>query len=368
MKVTRRTFCSLCLKAGSLSLLAPHISAWAGKPYKEALHYTKLANGAVRCERCPHGCELKMGQRGFCRVRENQDGTLVSLVYGLPCSVHVDPIEKKPFFHVLPATNSFSLATAGCNLRCKFCQNWQISQAEPEDIQAEELSGAAIAQLAERQQCPTIAYTYTEPTVFYEYIKDISEQASRCNIRSVMHSNGYINPEPLRELCQAITAANIDLKGFTNKYYQEVCSGDLETVLKSLVIIRKEQNRWLELTNLVIPGLNDNEDDIKRMAQWIRKNLGPEVPLHFSRFHPMYKLTAIAPTPVSTLEKARAIALQEGLQFVYIGNVAGHPAESTYCPKCKAMVIKRSGYTVQDMQLTNGSCRSCGTVIPGVWS
>lgn len=302
----------------------------------------------------------------MCRARMNKDGTLYSLVYGKPCAVHIDPIEKKPFFHFLPATTAFSIATAGCVLSCKFCQNWQISQARPEDTKTYDLPPEKVVSNALSYKCKSITYTYTEPTVFYEYMYDTAVIAKERGVKNTMHSCGYINEKPLRTLSKYMDAADIDLKGFTEDFYSRICSGSLKPVLKALVVL-KEEKVWLEITNLVIPTLNDDMKKIGEMSRWIVKNLGPDVPIHFSRFFPYYKLTNLPPTPVETLEGARKTAMDAGLKFVYIGNIR-HEGENTYCSKCKKVLVERYGYFVKQNHLTNGKCKFCNAAIAGVWS
>lgn len=333
---------------------------------KEAMYYEKLTRNNVRCQLCPNRCFISPDQRGICGVRENRGGKLYTLVYGLPCTVHVDPIEKKPLFHFLPGSLAFSIATAGCNLRCKFCQNWQISQARPEETSNYNLPPEEVVRLAKEKNCQVIAYTYTEPTIFYEYMLETAKLAKRAGIKNMMHSNGYINEKPLRELAKYLDGANIDLKAFTEQFYRELSFGRLQPVLNSLKIL-KEEGVFLEITTLIIPTKNDNPEDIKRMCQWIKDNLGDEVPVHFSRFHPMYKLKNLPPTPVKTLELAKHIADQVGLKYVYIGNVPGHRGESTYCPKCGRLLIQRIGYHVLQNNILDGRCKFCGQPIPGVW-
>lgn len=320
----------------------------------------------VQCELCPNGCVLDINEVSRCRARKNKDGVLYSLVYGKPCAVHVDPIEKKPFFHFLPGTTAFSIATAGCVLSCKFCQNWQISQARPEDTDTYDLPPDKVVTNAQFYKSRSIAYTYTEPTVFYEYMYDTAIIAKKKGVRNVMHSCGYINEKPLRKLSQYIDAADIDLKAFTEDYYARICSGSLKPVLSSLVVL-KEEGVWLEITNLVVPTLNDDMKKIKEMCAWIHKNLGPDVPIHFSRFMPLYKLSNLPPTPLKTLTDARDTAMNAGLRYVYIGNVR-HEAENTFCPKCKKMLIERVGYFVKQNNISNGTCRFCSVPIAGVWS
>lgn len=320
----------------------------------------------VQCELCPNGCVLENGQHSKCRARMNRDGKLYSIVYGKPCAVHVDPIEKKPFFHFLPGTTAFSIATAGCVLSCKFCQNWQISQAKPEDTDTYDLPPDKVVKAAMRYESKSITYTYTEPTVFYEYMYDTAVVAKKSGIRNTMHSCGYINEKPLRRLARYLNAADIDLKSFTEDFYNRICGGSLKPVLHSLVVL-KEEGIWLEVTNLVIPTLNDNIKTIGEMSRWMLKNLGADVPLHFSRFLPNYKLNNLPPTPIETLTDARKAAMDAGLKFVYIGNIR-HEAENTFCPHCKKLLIERIGYFVRQNNISNGRCRFCGTVIPGVWS
>jgi len=328
--------------------------------------FTPLEGGRIRCDLCPHSCEVEEGERGYCEVRENTGGRYYSLVYGNPCAVHVDPIEKKPFYHVLPSSRSFSIATTGCNFDCKFCQNWEISQARPDDTQNYELPPEDVVQLAERYQSDSIASTYVEPTVFVEYMIDIGILARKRGMLKVMHSNGYMNSAPLRVLSEHLDAACIDLKGFSESYYRDLTEGSLEPVLATLKQL-KESGVHMEIVNLVVPGKNDKTEEIAAMCRWIKDDLGPHVPLHFSRFYPLYKLKSLPPTPVSTLERCRNIALKEGLHFVYIGNVPGHPAEHTDCPRCNARLIQRWGYKVAILHLKEGSCEQCGHPVPGIW-
>lgn len=332
----------------------------------EASYYVKLDDKQVNCVLCPRRCVIPDTKRGFCGVRENKGGVLCSLVYGKPCSLHIDPIEKKPLFHFLPGSNAFSIATVGCNLRCKFCQNWQISQTRPEDVVAVSLSPAEVVEKAKESGAPVIAYTYTEPTIYYEYMFDIARLAKEAGIKNVMHSAGYILEEPLRKLCPYLDAANIDLKGFNNKFYSELTLGSVDDVLRTLKILR-EEGVWLEVTILLLPGLNDDPQEIKKMCEWIRDNLGAQTPVHFSRFWPIYKLANLSPTPLKTLEMARSIALKAGLKYVYIGNIGSTEAEDTYCPRCGKKVIERSGYVVTAIHIVNGKCEFCGETIEGVW-
>jgi pyruvate formate lyase activating enzyme len=330
-------------------------------------YFTPLEGGEIQCELCPHRCRVAKGKRGICRVRENRDGKYYSLVYGNPCAVHPDPIEKKPFFHVLPGTISYSLATVGCNFQCKFCQNWEISQASPEDVYSKEFSPEIVVREAKAIRAHSVAYTYVEPTIFYEYMLDISTLVKKSGLLNVYHSNGFINPDPLKNLCKVLDAANVDLKGFTENFYRELCAGELNPVLETLKTLKKEKVH-LEITNLIIPTKNDDPSVLREMCLWIRKELGADTPIHFSRFYPLYKLKGLPPTPVSTLEKAREAALSAGLEYVYIGNIPGHPSENTFCPKCKKRIIQRTGYMVGEINMKDGKCRYCGKPIPGIWT
>lgn len=337
-----------------------------GKWSREALFYEKLPGG-VKCLKCPHGCVLGPDQTGICRNRVNFRGTLYTIAYGNPCAVHVDPIEKKPLFHFLPGSRAFSIAVAGCNLRCLNCQNWEISQASPNDTSNVDLPPRAVVEQAQRTGCASIAFTYSEPNTFYEYGFDTAALARRQSVRSIWKSSGYINEEPLRKLSSVIDAANIDLKGFDDGVYQKLNGVSLAPVLRTLRVL-KEEGVWLEITNLVIPSWTDDLTVIRKMCDWLCENGLRDCPLHFSRFAPLYKLTHLPPTPVSTLEKAREAAITAGMRFVYIGNVPGHPAENTSCPRCGATILERKGFVIIKNEVLEGLCRFCGEKIPGVWS
>lgn len=335
---------------------------------KEALFYEKRSADTIQCKLCPRECVLKDGMKGFCRARAPKNGVHYSLVYGNPTAVHVDPIEKKPLFHFLPATSAFSIATAGCNFRCKYCQNWGISQISPEESVNYYLPPAAVVDSAIRYGCPTIAYTYTEPSIFYEYMVDTARIAKSKGLRNMYHSNGSLNQKPVEELCYYLDAANIDLKGFNQKFYSEVSEGYLDTVLNTLKTLKKNRV-WVEITNLIVPTLNDEMAEIEKMVVWIKENLGPDVPVHFSRFQPQYRLKTLSATPVKTLESARQIAQKIGLNYVYIGNVPGHEGENTYCPKCKKVIIRRAGFSILENNLTRqGNCKFCNYIIAGIFS
>jgi len=331
-----------------------------------ASYWESLGGNLVRCGLCPRRCVVPPGGRGYCEVRENRDGVYYTLTYGNPCAIHVDPIEKKPFYHFLPTTTAFSIATAGCNLDCKFCQNWHISQARPEELANHDLPPEELVEAAVRSGSPSIAYTYSEPTIFFEYMLDIAKLAHARGLRNVYHSNGFIEPAPLRELCEYLDAANVDLKGFTEQYYSDMSDGSLAPVLRSLRILR-EEGVHLEITTLLIPGQNDDPETLAEMCRWIHDNLGASVPIHFSRFHPQHRLRNLPPTPLERLELARNIALREGLEYVYIGNVPGHEANNTYCPVCSAELIHRIGYSVEVRGLDDGRCSECGAAVDGIW-
>ncbi|MGD0498486.1 MAG: AmmeMemoRadiSam system radical SAM enzyme [Bryobacteraceae bacterium] len=332
----------------------------------EAKFYEKLPYRKIKCKLCPRECAIDDQERGYCGVRENRGGKYYTLVHSRICAENVDPIEKKPLFHFAPGTMAFSVATAGCNVNCKMCQNWEISQSRPEQVRAEYLPPRALAESARQNHCFSIAYTYSEPTVFCEYVLDAAEAGRAAGIKSVVISGGYIQQDPLAEMCKRVDAIKIDLKGFSEKFYKEVVNGELKPVQDTLAAIRKH-NVWSEIVYLVIPTLNDSEQEFKGLARWIKTELGPDVPVHFTRFHPDYLLKNLPDTPVPALERAKAIADAEGLHYVYIGNVPGHPAESTRCPKCGRVIVERAGFTVRAFHIERGTCRFCQTAIPGMW-
>ncbi|MFH1191449.1 MAG: AmmeMemoRadiSam system radical SAM enzyme [Candidatus Omnitrophota bacterium] len=333
---------------------------------KEALYWLDAGEGKVQCSLCPWRCLIPLNQRGFCRARKNIKGKLYAMTYGQPVAMHIDPIEKKPLFHVYPGTKSFSIATAGCNLRCKFCQNWEISQLDPQTVKVAFVPPQDIVREAKKSGSKTIAFTYTEPTIFYEYMLDITKLAKEEGIACVMHSAGFINEEPLRQLAKYLTAANIDLKGFSDKYYSSFCEGNLASVLNSLKIL-KEEKVWVEITNLIIPSANDSDEDISNLCLWIKDNLGLDTPVHFSRFFPMYKLVDLSPTPLKTLIRAKEIAQKTGLRYVYIGNVPENAGEDTICPVCNKLLIKRTGYTILENNIIKSKCKFCGVKVSGIW-
>jgi pyruvate formate lyase activating enzyme len=363
--------CSLC--AGGLALGAFSAERLfctpendPGKWSREALFYTKTSDG-LQCEKCPHGCLLiNDGDVGFCRSRVAHNGKIYTIAYGNPCAVHIDPIEKKPLFHFLPATQAFSIAVAGCNFRCLNCQNWQISQVSPKESDNVDLMPDKVVEACANSGCESIAYTYSEPTTFYEYAYDTAKLARERKIHNVWKSNGYISEKPLRRLCKVLDAANIDLKIFDDDVYKKISAGTLAPVLRTLKVFR-EEGVWLEITNLVIPTWTDNFDAMKRMCEWLCANGLSDAPLHFSRFTPLYKLSQLPPTPTTTLEKAHTIAKQAGIKHVYLGNVAGHWAENTYCPKCGKIVVERRVFSILANNIVSGACKFCGEKIAGVW-
>lgn len=333
----------------------------------EAMFYNQLGLNTVQCMLCFRGCTLHEGQRGFCRNRMNIDGRLYSLVYSRPSAVQIDPIEKEPAYHMYPGTEILCFGTAGCNFRCKFCHNWHLSQRSIEEMEyVYEITPEEAVDIALRRKIPTLSFTYNEPTSFYEYVYDIARLAKEHGLNILFHSNGSMNPEPLRALLKYTDAVTIDLKGFTQSFYENVSSAELAPVLRTLQIV-KEENRWLEIVNLLVPGLNDNPDDIKSMCLWIKGNLGDDVPLHFSRFFPNYRLTNIAATPTKRIEKAHQIARDSGIKYVTVGNVPGHKYNSTYCPYCQKRIIHRVHFQVMENNVVEGKCKFCSSSIAGIW-
>ena len=376
-KISRRDFLkrgclflvSLGLSLGALSLLTK--KGWANmktSSLREAMFYKRLNKNTVQCEICFRECVIKEGNRSFCRNKKNIDGRLYNLVHSRPSAVHIDPIEKEPALHMLPGTSILCFGTAGCNFRCKFCQNWHLSQRSIEEMTyTYDLSPEDAVRMAIKRNIPTLSFTYNDPISFYEYVYDVARLAKQKGLKILWHSNGTLSPRPLRELLKYTDAVTLDLKGFTDKFYRETSSAELEPALKALKIIRDE-GIWLEIVNLHIPTLNDNPQDVRRMCLWIKENLGKYTPLHFSRFYPSYRLTNLPPTPVETLEQAHKIAKEVGLEYVTIGNVAGHRYNSTFCPKCEKRLIHRIHFRVLSNNIEDGKCKFCGYRIPGIWS
>jgi len=335
---------------------------WAHEGY----FYKKLESGKVVCGICPNRCILSPGDRSVCRSRVNINGILYSLTYGNPCALHVDPIEKKPLFHFKPRSKAFSLATTGCNFRCLNCQNWEISQVKPTEVRHRELFPPDVIKTAIQSGSESIAYTYSEPTTFFEYMIDTARLAKENGLCNLWISNGYINKKPLLEFCKVLDGANVNLKAFSDAIYRKLNGGRLEPVLNTFKTLH-EQKVHFEVTNLVVPGYTDDPDMVKKMCVWILKNLGADHPLHFLRFFPRYKLDRLPPTPVSTLTSFRELALQEGIRYVYVGNVPDHEGNNTYCHNCKKLLIERQGYYIPTYNLLGNQCKFCKTVIPGVW-
>jgi pyruvate formate lyase activating enzyme len=321
----------------------------------------------VRCQICPNECTLKEGELSECHNRRVYLGKLYTIAYGNPCAVHVDPIEKKPLYHYLPDTDAFSIATAGCNLACLNCQNWTISQSSPEETENVDMMPPVVLEQARKYNCRSIAYTYSEPITWYEYLFDTSTMARDAGIKNVLVSAGYIHKDPLLKLCKVIDAANIDLKSMDDNIYLKLNAGKLEPVLNTLKTM-KEEGVWLEITNLVVPSWTDDLEMIKRMCGWLAENGFDDTPLHFSRFHPQYKLQRLPMTPLKTLEDAKTIAHAEGLKFIYVGNVPGSNDANTLCPNCHEILVERSGYTIKSQKIVNGTCSNCSEPIPGIWN
>lgn len=370
----RRKFIKLAAGAGLTtgSGLCPTLmDAYAlqnpdGLSQVEARYFKKHSDREIECELCPRLCKLGDKERGYCGVRENIGGTYYTLVYGKPCTIHPDPIEKKPFFHFLPGHQTLSIATAGCNVNCKFCQNWEISQARPEQIRRLDFPPLQVVKAAQKFNCQVIAYTYSEPIIFYEYMYDTSLEARKKGLKNVVITGGHIRPKPLEDLINVVDAIKIDLKAFTQEFYTKYVRGELQPVLDAIKTVANS-GIWLEIVYLLIPTLNDHPSDITKMCKWIQQEIGPQVPLHFSRFHPNYLLKNLPPTPISTLEKARELALKEGLQFVYIGNVPGHESGNTFCPNCQKIVVHRLGFEIERINLNKGNCGFCNHSISGIW-
>jgi len=331
-------------------------------------HWHALDDGRIQCDVCPRACKLREGQRGVCFVRGRIDDQVVLTTYGRSSGYCVDPIEKKPLNHFLPGTSVLSFGTAGCNLACRFCQNWDISKSKETDRLADAAQPEDIAEAALALGAASVAFTYNDPTIFLEYAIDTAEACHAQGIKAVAVTAGYMCDEPRRELYAVLDAANVDLKGFTQDFYRHVAMGDLEPVLDTLRYVHHETDCWLEITTLLIPGHNDGDDEIDRMTRWIADELGTGVPLHFSAFHPDYKMRDVPPTPPATLTRARRIARANGLEHVYTGNVHDTDGGSTYCPGCGARVIERDWYVIGGYRLTgDGHCRDCGTAVAGVF-
>jgi pyruvate formate lyase activating enzyme len=358
----RRAF----LKASAACALPAFAAESDARFIAEAAFYEKLPYKKTRCKLCPRECVIDDRERGYCGVRENRGGTYYTLVHSRVAAAHIDPIEKKPLFHFHPGAAAFSIATAGCNVNCKMCQNWDLSQSRPEQVRSIYLPPDQVAAAAKSNACPVIAYTYSEPVVFYEYMTAVADAGRAQGIKSVVVTGGFIQREPLQKLCRHVDAVKVDLKAFSPQFYKDIVNGDLKPVLDTIVTLRA-QGMWTEIVYLVIPTLNDGDKEFSGLSKWVKAELGPDVPLHFTQFHPEYLLKNLPPTPVATLDRAKAIADAEGLHYIYVGNVPGHPAESTYCPRCRRKVVEREGFEIVSMNIQKGSCRFCHQPIAGVW-
>jgi len=331
-------------------------------------YWHRLADGRIQCDLCPRACKLRDGQRGVCFVRARLDDEVVLTSYGRSSGFCVDPIEKKPLNHFLPGTSVLSFGTAGCNLACRFCQNWDISKSKEIDTLTDAASPEALAAAATRLGCRSVAFTYNDPVIFHEYAIDVAEACRAAGVKAVAVTAGYVCPEPRAEFYAHMDAANVDLKAFTEEFYRHTCGGQLGAVLDTLRYLRHETSVWFEITTLLIPGLNDSDAELDAEARWIAEELGPDVPLHFTAFHPDYKLVDRPPTPPATLRRARRIALANGLRYVYTGNVHDKDGDSTYCPGCGTTLIERDWYRLDRYRLTGeGRCPDCGAVVTGVF-
>ncbi|MGQ9731015.1 MAG: AmmeMemoRadiSam system radical SAM enzyme [Candidatus Zipacnadales bacterium] len=360
-----------CATGTALGVAGTAVDAAIGNVSNQLARYWHTVGGTeTQCDLCPRGCKIKPGERGFCGVRENQNGKYITKVYGKPCVVYVDPMAKGPFFHFLPDTKTVALGTAGCNLDCAFCQSYTFAQARPEQTDNKTLLPADLVAQAKKYALPTITFTYSEPLQCIEYVIDTCKAAHPQGIRVLVHTAAYVNPDPFRDLCHAVDGLNIDLKGFSEEYYQKITGGQLAPVLNALEIARNS-GKHLEITYLTIPGYNDSQATIQAACAWIVKNLGADTPIHFSRFFPKYKMQQVPATPITTLEEVRSWAYKSGLHYAYIGNVPGHGGESTYCPKCGALLVKHLGYeriSYVSLNPKTGKCLKCRLPIPGVWT
>jgi pyruvate formate lyase activating enzyme len=376
-KLTRREF----LGKGFLAALGAGLTSCAGPTspaateiventpipeLHEARYYTQLDGNQVQCQMCFWKCTVPEGGRGVCRNKVNIGGRYYTVVYGRPTALQIDPIEKEPAFHMLPGATIFCTGTASCNNRCKFCQNWHLSQRSFEELEHFVITPERTVEMAQQMECDAVSFTYNEPTVFYEHMFDVAVAAKEAGVWTLCHTNGGMNEEPLAALLETMDSVTVDLKAFTPEFYWEVSSSELEPVLRTLQQVH-QSGAHLEIVNLVIPTLNDDLGDIRRMCRWVRDTLSADVPIHFNRFHPAYKLTSLSPTPIETLESAARIADEEGLQYVYIGNYPGHERNSTFCPDCGEKIIERKHFAVLSLDVEEGKCRFCGHTIPGIW-
>lgn len=340
----------------------------AGQTTVKTKYWHRLTDGRVQCDLCPRFCKLEDNQRGFCFVRQAKPDGIVMTSYGRCSGFAIDPIEKKPLFHFLPGSRVLSFGTVGCNLGCRFCQNWDISKSRKMDTAGVLASPEMIARHAHATGCKSVAFTYNDPVIFMEYAIDTAKACHDLGLKTVAVTAGQICPEPRREFFSYMDAANIDLKGFTEDFYQKMTFSSLATVLDTLVYVKKETKTWLEITTLLIPGQNDSEEELELMSRWICKNLGTDVPLHFSAFHPDFKMQETPATPLSTLQRARQIAQKAGVRFVYTGNVHDPEGESTTCSQCNNLIVRRDRYCVGDVQVMDNKCRCCSGFVAGVFA
>ena len=371
--ITKRTFIKKCLAVSTGAICFSRLAEGFGFDREEQDIYSKLAMyqeetpRGIMCRICPNECVLREGEVSKCNNRKVKNSKLYTMAYGNPCSVNIDPVEKKPLYHFFPGSRAFSIATAGCNLVCLNCQNWTISQTGPDKTRNYDLMPVKVVSEAVKSNSRSIAYTYSEPMTFYEYTFDTATLARKAGVRNIVKSNGYINPEPLKKLCTVVDAANIDLKAFNDTTYLRLSGGKLQPVLDSLKIYR-DAGIWLEITNLVVPGWTDKTDEIGWMCKWLSENGFKDTPLHFSRFHPTHKLQQLPSTPVELLRNAVKIASGEGIRYVYTGNVPGNEISDTRCGSCGITLVTRLGYTITGNTINNGKCSKCGNTVPGVWS
>lgn len=365
---SKREFVRRCA-ALSAGMVCMPVSGLTGKEKdvkrKLAMFQEETVRG-VMCRICPNECVLKEGELSKCNNRRVYGSKLYTLAFGNPCSVAVDPVEKKPLYHFLPGTRAFSIATAGCNLACLNCQNWAISQTSPDKTRNYDMMPDKVVSDCISNNCASIAYTYSEPITFYEYVYETASLAKKSGIKNILKSNGYIYPEPLKKLCSVIDGANIDFKSFNESTYLKLTGAKLEPILTSLKVLR-DMGIWLEITNLIVPTWTDNLVEIRNMCRWLSKNGFSNVPLHFSRFHPTYKLEQLPPTPVNLLNRAAEIAKEEGLLYIYTGNAPGNELSDTKCPNCNNTLIIRQGYRISANYMKNGRCEKCGKTIDGIW-
>jgi pyruvate formate lyase activating enzyme len=371
--ITKRDFLKKCFAVSSGVICLPRMAVIHGMDpeyqdiYRKLAMYQEETPRGIMCRICPNECVLKEGEVSKCNNRKVNGSTLYTMAFGNPCSANIDPIEKKPLYHFLPGSRAFSIATAGCNLVCLNCQNWTISQTSPDKTRNYDLMPDRVVSETTRNKCRSIAYTYSEPMTFYEYTYETAILARKAEVRNIVKSNGYVNPEPLKKLCSVIDAANIDLKSFNESTYLKLTGGKLQPVLDSLKIY-KDMGVWLEITNLVIPGWTDNIDEIYKMCKWLSDNGFRDTPLHFSRFHPTHKLQQLPPTPVEVLNNAVKTAVGEGINYVYTGNVIGKEISDTKCHSCGTTLVTRMGFTITGNTITGSNCPKCGKSIPGVWT